>query len=230
MTEAIGVGAVALAESATVDVDGLALWLKVSVPAAAPATVGANAIAAVQLAPGASDTPAAQLPPETTKPELAVTAPRTSGAVPVLASVALCAALVAPTSVDANTRAPGLAAALGAAAASPVPASETTVVVGVALCENVSVPLAAPVVAGRNDTVTVQLVPAATVAPALHVPPATTNVPLAANEIGPSAAVPLLASVTVCAALVAPTVVDAKVTLAGAALATGVLAAPGLPR
>ena len=84
---------------------------------------------------------------------------------------------------------------------------------------------------GRNETATVQLEPAAIVAPAVQVPDETTKGPLVANDTGPSAALPLLARVTACAALVAPTLVEARIRLDGAALAAALpLAAPGLPR
>jgi hypothetical protein len=230
VSTATGTGVLALPERATVDVDGLALWLKVSVPEATPATVGAKAMLAVQLAPAARLRPVLQVPPLTMNPALVVTAPSSSGALPLLASVAVCTVLLAPTSVVAKASDPGLAVATGAAGKAPVPASETTVVAGVALCEKVSVPLAAPVAVGRNDTPIAQLDPAATVPPALHVPAETTNGPVTANEIGPSAALPLLARVTVCAALVEPTAVAAKLTPVGVALAVGVPAPAGLPR
>ena len=78
-----------------------------------------------------------------------------------------------------------------------MPLSATLVVVGDALCEKMRDPLAAPTAMGLNATVTVQLLPAATVPPEVQVLGVTAYGPLAAKATGPNAVVPVLDSVTV---------------------------------
>ena len=206
------------------------MWVKVSVPFAAPAAVGAKLTLTVQLPAVATEPPAVQLTPLTRKALLlGVNDARLSAALPVFDSVTICEALVAPTLVAAKLRLVGAALAIGAVA-TPVPLSATLVVVGLALCVKVSVPLAAPAALGAKLTLTAQLPPAATEPPLVQLRPVTANaLLLVAKDDSDKAAPPVFDSVTVCAALVLPMVVEAKLSVVGAALAAAVGAAAPLP-
>lgn len=189
---------------------------------------------AVQFAPAATDPPAAQVPPVILNTLLLLaSAVSDSAAVPVFDSVTVCAALAPPTVVEAKLRLAADRLAAGAAAATPVPLSETVELVGDALWVNVSVPVAAPAAVGLKVSRTVQFEPAATEPPAAQVPPVILKtVLLLVSAVNDSAAVPVFDSVTVEAALAPPIIVEPNATLAGATPATGVAvpAAPGLPR
>ena len=86
-----------------------------------------------------------------------------------------------------------------------------------ALLVTVTAPLMLPVVLGLNVTLTVQDAPAAMLEPQGVPPPAATEKsPLAAKDKELRVVVRLLVMVSVCAALVLPTTVEAKVRLVGA--------------
>jgi len=84
------------------------------------------------------------------------------------------------------------------------PAPDMVVFCGllVALSVKVSEPVRFPLAVGANVTLTEQLAPAARLAPQLFVSPKSPVVAIAEMD---SAALPLLVSVTFCAALVVPT-------------------------
>ncbi len=118
----------------------------------APAAAGANETPTLQLPPAAIDAPAAQVPPAIANSLLAVErVPTISGAVPVFARIAVCAAPVAPRLTLPNAS-DAVSVATGAAAAAAVPASATVVTPPAALCAIVSVPLRAPSVPERDET------------------------------------------------------------------------------
>lgn len=144
---------------------------------------------------------------------------KVSGAVPVLLTVTLCAALVLPMAVDANVSEVGEMLATGAVTDTPEPDSAMVMGVSVLLCEMLSVPVRVPAAVGVNDTITVQLSPVFTVVTVVpHVPP----LGAAKREKSPLvltakllSALPdplvLALTVTVCVAEVDPTLVDANV-------------------
>jgi hypothetical protein len=84
------------------------------------------------------------------------------------------------------------------AGATPVPVSDTCCGLPAALSVIVRVPLADPVAVGVKVTLTVQLAPAASVAPQLLL---SANVPVTAIELIVRLALPVLETVTVCAVL-----------------------------
>ncbi len=122
---------------------------------------------------------------------------------PVLVSVTVCAALVVPTvwlaKVSEVTE--RLAVVVGAV---PVPVRLTVCGLPEALSVMLKVPVRVPDAVGVNVTLMVQLAPAATEPPQVSV---SAKSPLAAIlPVIVRAALPLLDSVTVCAALVVPVV------------------------
>jgi hypothetical protein len=189
-----------------------ALCAMVKLALRAPAVVGVKLTLTVQLPPAATVPPATQVPPLTVKSALAVdNAPTLSAALPVLLSVTVCAVLVLPTFKLPKPKAAEMLAT-GAAAAVAVPIKPTLPGLPAALWATVNVPLRAPAEpVGTMATLTTQLLPAATVPPALHVPPTTANSALAAMDEISKPALPLLLTVTFCAALVLPMAVEASV-------------------
>jgi hypothetical protein len=184
-----------------------------------PAALGVNVTLIVQLAP------AAKLAPQVLVCAKSVVFPVVSPmlvisselVVSVLVSVTGCAALVRPTFVTAKVGAPARVA--DAEGTMPVPV--IVAVSGLARPATAmdSVAERAPVAVGLNVTLIVQLVPTAKVVP--QVPPAAragrTNTPAVVGTIGVSVmfmavsgTVPVLDSVSVCAALVVVSVWDAK--------------------
>lgn len=182
VNEAAGAGAaVAVPLRATVLGLPVALCAIESEPLRAPVApaAGWKVSDTVQLAPGATLPPAAQVPPAIAKSAvlLSVNAESTRGAVPVLETVEFCAALVLPMAVLASVNEVGDTDAAGAvAAAAPVPLSAMTTGVNVLLWVMFSAPLLVPAAVGVNETITVQLMPAATDVP--HVPPARAKSPV----------------------------------------------------
>ena len=97
---ALAAGAVAtpVPLSATVVVAWFALWLKLSVPEAAPAAVGAKLTLTLQLPLTATVPPVAQVTPVTLNAGLLVANEASvKAAVPVFDKLTVCAALVLPT-------------------------------------------------------------------------------------------------------------------------------------
>jgi len=201
----------------------VALWATDSEPLrtlAAPAA-GLNATETVQLEPAATLPPALQVPPAMVKSAvlLRLIAEIANAALPLLATLTFCAALVPPMAVAASVSALGVMLAIGAAGAplEPVPLNVITIGVSVLLCEMLSVPVRAPVAVGVKVTSSVQLRPAPTAV--AQVPPERAKSPLAETArplIADDAPFRLALTVTVSAADVAPTAVDAKLSVLGA--------------
>jgi len=151
-----------------------------------------------------------------------------SAAVPVLLSFAVCAALGVPT-MAVKVSAAGVMVAIGASGAAPVPVRPTVCGAPDALSAIESVALKLPTEPGVKTTEMGQLEPAASDAPQVFVwaklvapePPRVMAVML-------SAALPVLLSVTVCAALVVP-LAEVKVKEDGARETTGAGTAVPVP-
>lgn len=203
----------------------------VIVPLRLPAALGVNETEIVQLADAARLLPDVHVfEPIAKSAPVRVVAPRTSAALPVLVSVTLCAVAVLPIVVEPNVSWVGERVAPGAPAAAPVPVSDTEVLDGVALWAIVNVAFRAPVALGVKVTETLQLADAARLLPEVQLLlPIAKSAP--AIDVAPStsAAVPVLVSVTVCAAAVLPTVVEPNVSCVGDALAAGAPAAAPVP-
>jgi len=154
----------------------------------------------VQLAPAATLVPQLLVSPKSSETSILETA---RAAVPLLVNVTVCGALVVPTACDPNESEVGekLAEAVGA---SPVPVRWTSCeVLLVALSVIVKVPVRVPAAVGVQVTLIVQLAPAFTLLPQLFVSPNSSEA--AIFEIRRVAA-PVFVRVTVCGALVVPTV------------------------
>jgi len=148
--------------------------------------------------------------------------------VPEFLSVTTWAALVEPTVVLANVKVAGVSVAVGGAAA-PVPVNVTFCGEPAALSAMLRVPVSVPVAVGLKLTEMVQVAAAARVVP--HVVVSLNELALAPLRVIPpvvtvKADVPVFFSVTTWAALVEPTVVLAKVSVAGVRVAVGGAAAP----
>ena len=87
-----------------------------------------------------------------------------SAALPVLERVTICAALVVPVACAAKVRLVVESIATGPVPVPPVPVSITVCVVGLAVSVKVRLALRAPVAAGLNVTLMVQLLPPVRVA------------------------------------------------------------------
>ncbi len=193
-------------------------------PASAPADAGLNVTDTEQLPPTAMLEPVAHVLDATAKLPVTDVAPSTSAAVPVLLSVTDCPEEVEPTFVDANVSDGTDSVATGAVTttATPLPESETTLVVGVALCEIDIDPDLAPAALGVKPAVTEQLDPTAMLAPAVQVLAVSVkSAPDIAVDAITSAAVPELVNVAVWVAAAVPTVVDGKLNVAAESVATG---------
>jgi len=138
-------------------------------------------------------------------------------AVPVFDSVTVCAALVVPTVWLAKVSEVGerLAVVVGAA---PVPVRPTVCGLPEALSVTLELPVRVPDAVGVNVTLMLQFPPDASEPPQLSV---SAKSPLATMLLMVRVAVPVFDSVTVCAALVVPTLWLAKVSEVGERLATG---------
>jgi len=133
---------------------------------------------------------------------------RTSAAWPVLVKVTVSAPLVVPTfSGVLNVKEVALNVAVGT---TPVPDKVTACGDPVALSVIVSVPLRVPVAVGVKVTEIVQFLPPATLAPQVLV---SAKSPEATIDVTVNAACPELASETVSAVLVVPTLWELKVRL-----------------
>jgi hypothetical protein len=198
--------------SATVTATPAALLPIVRVAVRAPVAPGVKATLTVQVAPGA--TAAAQ--PAAVKS--AAFAPPTvspvmfSGLLPGLDTVTVWAAEVLPTSWSANVRAAG---ATAICACTPVPVSAIGAACTSAFDAMVRPAVFAPVVPGVKVTLTVQLPPGATDAAQPVAAKAAASVPSRVTAVTSSAAVPVLVTVTGCAAEVVPTPWLPKASAAG---------------
>ena len=144
--------------------------------------------------------------------------------VPVLVKVTDCAAAVVPTTVLPKVRLEGFSDTPGAV---PAPLSVTVCVPPLALSVMVITPVRVPLAVGVNVTAIVH-VPEAAIGVEIEqiVPAFRAKSPLAARAMMVSELVPVLVTVTDCAAAVVPTTVLPKVRLEGA---TDIPAAVPLP-
>src|SRR5579864_199650 len=179
----------------------VALSETVIVPGWLPTAMGVNVTLMVQFALAATEAPQVFV---CVYSELATILVMVNAAVPGLVSVTVCAALGVLTVWLPNARLVGDKLAAGPDAAVPVPVRLTVCGLFAALSVKVIVPVRVPVAVGVNVTLIVQLPPMATRLPQVFVCPKS---PLGTILEMLSAAVPVFVSVSVCAALVAPTVV-----------------------
>src|SRR5713226_4780622 len=177
-----------------------ALLVMLRVPLRLPDAVGVNVTLMVQFAPAVTELPQLLV---WAKSPLAETLVRFSEALPVLESVTDCAALVVPTGWLAKVSEEAERLTTGAEAAAPVPVRLTDCGLPEALSAMLKLPVRVPDAVGVNVTLMLQLAPAATELPQVFV---STKSPLAAILVIVRAALPVLDSVTVCAALVVPVV------------------------
>ncbi len=158
-------GAVPVPDKALVCGEPAALSATESVAVKLAAEAGVKTTEMVQVAPAASEEPqvlvwlkSAGLVPVRVMPEM-VSAP-----LPVLLSVAFCAALAVPA-VDVKVSVAGVSEAAGAAAVVPVPESDAVWGELEALSVTVTVPGREPRDCGSKVTAMVQVAPAASVLP-----------------------------------------------------------------
>jgi len=201
--------------------DALSVTLKV--PVRVPEAVGVNVTLMLQFPPAANELPQLLDWP---KSPLAAIPVMVSAVLPVLERVTVCAALVELIVWLANVSELGETPATGVPAAAPVPVRLTVCGLPEALSVTLKVPVRVPEAAGVNVTLMLQFPPAANELPQLLVWPKS---PLAAIPVMVSAALPVLESVTVCAALVEFNVWLANVNDAGERLAPGVPGANPVP-
>ena len=143
--------------------------------------------------------------------------------------VTTCAAVVEPTVVDAKVSAVGESETVKVDAAAPVPLRATICGVPVALSATDRFAASAPAAAGLNSTETVQLAAAANVVPQVVADfrNDVALVPVMVSEVSETVPVPVFLMVTTCAAVVEPTVVDAKVSVVGERVIAGVVVVVG---
>ena len=206
----------------TVRGEPLALSVMVRLPVRIPPAVGVNVTEMAQFAPAATLEP--QVLAWAKSPEAAIEL-IFSAAVPVLVSVTVWAALVVPWFSEEKVKLDCVSVTAGAVTTGvvPVPVRETDCGEPAALSIATKVPRLVPTAVGVNITETVQLARAARLEPQVFV---WAKSPEVAIELIVSAAVPVLVSVTVWAALVVPSVCEAKVRLVGESVTAGALAAP----
>ncbi len=165
-------------------------------PLRAPVAVGRNVTLTVQLVPAASELP--QLFDWAKSPDAAIEV-MLNAALPVLLSVTLWALLLVPTFWVPKLSDVGLTLAAGAV---PVPLNETLCGLPAASSVIVTEPMRVPVAVGVKLTLMVQLAPAAIDVPQLLL--CEKSPPTTMEEMF-SVALPVLLSVTLCAALAVPT-------------------------
>jgi hypothetical protein len=189
--------------------------VNVNAPVAAPVVTGVNVTPTMQLAPAARL--AAQVLLAIAKAPLVPMLEKLKAALPRFVSVTVLAALVLPT---ANVPKFKLLEET-VACAMPFPVRLTVCVPGSSTI--VSVPEAAPTVAGANETEMVQDEPAAMLAVQVFVWIKGALAVTLATCMGP---VPVFDTVTVLAALVLPWTWEEKARLAGVTVATGAVPTP----
>jgi hypothetical protein len=148
-------------------------------------------------------------------------------ALPVFVNVTVCAALAVPTVWLLNVSDAGVTLAAGAGALTPVPARLTVCGLPEALSVIVSIPAYPAAPLGLNVTLIVQLPPALSTLPQLLL--SAKLVILLLTELIVSVAPPVFVNVTVCAALVVPTVWLLNVSDAGVTIAVGVAGLAPVP-
>jgi hypothetical protein len=204
---AAGGGVVAVPVNALVCGEPAALSLTLSVAESLPAAVGSNVTEMLHEAPAAREVPqlfddvkAAVFAPVRVIPEIV------SAALPVLLSVADCAALFVPATIEPKSSFAGVSVAAGAVAAAPSPLRVLDCGEPFALSATLRIACDVPVEVGEKVTAMVQEAPAATELPQVFEAMANSAAlaPPREMEVTESAAVPLLVRVKVCAALVEP--------------------------
>jgi hypothetical protein len=135
---------------------------------------------------------------------------KVTGPVPVLVTVTFCAGLVEFIGCDANVRLLGVTVTVGAVVVVPVPVSGTACGLPVALSATLIAPVRVPAAVGLNVTLIAQWALAASVAgltgQVLVSAKSPLFVPVTVIPVMVNAVVPVLVNVTLCAALVVPTV------------------------
>ena len=198
-----------------------------------PVAVGLNSSETVQVALTASDVPqvSADLMNEVALVPVRVSEVRVRAAVPVFLMVTVWAAVVLPTVVEAKVSEVGDRVTAGAAAAVPVPVRETLWGEPEALSAMASEAARVPVPVGLNSMETVQLALTANEVPQVSADLMYEDalVPVRFSEVRVRAAVPVFLMVTVWAAVVLPTVVEAKVSEVGDNVTAGAAAAVPVP-
>lgn len=195
----------------------LLLSVIVTIPLFVPLLVGLNATRIVQFAAGATNDGEIGQLLVSTYCVLMVTLLMVRLPVPVLVSVTVWFELVVLITWVAKVRLVGTRDTTGVPP-TPVPVSVTCCGLFAALSVIVTVPLKVPAVGGVKVTEIVQFFPAATLVPQVLVSP---KFVLAAMLVMVRVALPVLVSVTVCAALVVPTLTLLKVKLAGKSWTAG---------
>ena len=179
--------------------------VKTRVPEAEPMAVGVKVTPTVHLAPAAMLAP--HVLEEMAKGALAEMPPKLRATFWLLVRVTVLDLLVLPTTVLLKLR----LVAESVTGALPVPVRETVCGLSRASSVKVRVPVVAPSAVGENSTPTVQLAPAAMLAPQVLV--ATRNGPLAEMPEKLSVTLCRLVRVTVLAALVSPTAIEPRLRL-----------------
>ena len=185
-------------------------------PNRGPTDVGVNVTVIVQLAPALTLLP--QLLVVAKSPEAAIFE-TASATAPVLVRVTVCDALVLPTVCGPNNRKAGETAA----GLRPIPRSGICRGLSGAPSAIVSAPIRGPAAVGVKVTAIVQLAPVVTLLPQLLV---AAKSPEAAIFETASATVPVLVKVTVCGALVLPTVCGSNNRKGGETLSAGPIPVP----
>ena len=197
----------------------------------APDAVGLNSTKTVQLASAANEVVQvfAEMRKEVAFVPVRVSDVSVNAAVPEFFTVTICAAVVDPTVVEAKVRLVGVS--VTAAAAAPVPVRVTACGEPVALSAIDNEAINAPTAVGLNSTETVQLAAAAkeVVQVFAEMRKEVAFVPVRVSDVSVNAAVPEFFTVTTCAAVVDPTVVEAKVRLVGVSVTAGPAAAVAVP-
>jgi hypothetical protein len=207
-----------------------ALSVTASVTLNASAAPGLNSTETVQLALAASDAPQV-LPEIRNEPTCApVRASEVSvtDADPVFFTMTVCAALVEPTAVEGNVIVVGDSVIAPVPAAVPVPLNPAVWGEPVALSATESEALNAAADPGLNSTETVQVALAASDAPQLlaEIRNELGFVPVRVSEVSVTDELPVFLTVTTCAALVEPTVVEGNASDVGDSVTVAAPAAP----
>src|SRR5438132_1371591 len=188
-------------------------------PVRVPDAVGENVTLMAQFPPTATELPQLSVSAKSPLVEIVVIA---KAAEPVFVSVTVCAALVVPTVWLAKVSEAGERLAVVVDAV-PVPVRPAVCGLPGALSVTLQLPVPVPTRRSSDLTLMAQFPPTATELPQLSV---SAKSPLVEIVVIAKAAEPVFVSVTVCAALVVPTLWLAKVSEAGERLAVVVDAVP----
>jgi hypothetical protein len=227
--------------SATVCGLPVAVSAMLSVATSSPMAVGVNVTPIVQLALAAKVPVGLHAFVPLASAKLLLLVPvieklvKVTGPVPVLVTVTFCAGLVEFTGWEANVRLLGVTVTVPVAGPAPVPVKATVCGLPVTLSATFRVAVRVPTAVGVNRTLIVQLAPIARLPAPLHMVPEVGNgtakspafVPVTVKPAKLIAAVPVFETVTLCGALVVPTVCDVNVKLVGA-MTTGDATCPGI--